>query len=679
MMTHSGPIGPLTRRETQDRSGESIATCWERGADAQSRTAVGEAAAGGDVLVPVSELGERELLAGDDDIRVVALGPAPPAAAVRAVTSAPAGTRVYVVAAPEAPLEQIAAAAARRPELKVLVRRVDEVPTSALVAGRGRCAGLFLAPSTDAEAAWWLRLSEAQGAALFALSLRWFWYHAGEEAWLERGALRWGPTGAAPFDLPAPVSEAAVRAVSHDDLPRARARWYDPAGRLPTRGQPARVLVPPSGNGHDRLQSLVRDGVEVTYADLGLPLVTLSDKGGVVVLADAVERLQVTLTPTQTRALGAVIDRAAEAPRWRFRVEAQLGSVRGPVWLADAAAPVEPAEVQEIDGGRVTAATLADMHAQPLPHREPPTPTARAAVWTWTVDPPRTPRSVQEDPLVLAWRTHDQHFEQRTQALAARLAQQQADIDALGRTFDELSGAVMGFKRANEALVEQSRPLVGTRLSSSSRVDAERRLGALIELEAESAKLARTLDEAVRTAREDRDRRQQREQWQARRDQAGRELPAAQAKLAEIEAKLAELEAEEVTRAEVTDERDRKAKRKKLKSDRHRLEQQRKSALNRVTQLTQQLEREFEHHARASTSAPSDRRGGARFVPQVDPAAASALPAEDPPRVGRLVMASGAGAGRTRYLIIERWEELTRGEREAERLAAVLVAPAEEP
>lgn len=81
----------------------------------------------------------------------------------------------------------------------------------------------------------------------------------------------------------------------------------------------------------------------------------------------------------------------------------------------------------------------------------------------------------------------------------------------------------------------------------------------------------------------------------------------------------------------------------------------------------------FEFRPRPRPSPGQPGRSSNRYVPPAEPATIEAVPAEPLPAVGSLWIDRS-----TRYLVIERWDDLEQGEEEARRLRAQLVAPKEQ-
>lgn len=694
MMQPEGAIAPWPGRDEQDRRDERLACCWQGAAALPDECARPHEWTRSAVDTPLVWLDEttRMPAAGAGEPMLVALGASPPAAAIQALlAAADAGARVYVLASPgtagsgaRASQPDVMDVLAGRAHARVLVRHVRGLPCTAVLTRRGHQAGVFLGPPA-APARWWLRLSPDQGQALFQALVHLFWHQAEDEAWTGAGPLRFQAPGQRPFDVPLPDAGAAARLIaawpgapdmSPDACPDVSLDvWHAPDGRLPARGRPNILVVPPSGSGQEALCEAVDAGATVIHADTGLPLLTTDGRAGALHQPGDRWHLRLALAPDQALALAQIVGTAASAAPWELRVRPAVGELAGHIWLPGADAPAVPLDRQELSCGRVTATSLRAM-PETLPASKPaPHALARAAVWTWTVDPPRAPAGAREDALVRAWRDLDAQVDDRLARARARLEDIEGQAGLLGRTFTALAGALLGFGRTRDALRRQAGELGSSPPSARGPEGASELLRQLAALEQDIDRLDGNMDEAGRKAHEEQERAQQRSAWAAERTKAEARLPGVREQRERLEQELARVQADEAALPTIEDKADRKARKAKLHNDRHRVEQRIKRLESDENALRRTLAEDFVFRPAAARAAamPTASRG-APFVPAArPPARTGAAPAEALPAAGALVADRGK-----RYLIIDRWDDLACGEAEAERLGAMLVAPAED-
>ncbi|MEB3222462.1 MAG: hypothetical protein VKS61_10325, partial [Candidatus Sericytochromatia bacterium] len=237
-------------------------------------------------------------------------------------------------------------------------------------------------------------------------------------------------------------------------------------------------------------------------------------------------------------------------------------------------------------------------------------------------------------------------------------------------------GAVVGFKRTHDGLLDRVAALEAQRPSTAGPSGAPEILTQLGEVEDTARKLQADQEEAERKAREDDEREKQRAAWQGRVNAAKDELPRQRIELANAESERGALEDALRSIAESLKSADGKVK-KDLKADRGKRTDELQRARKAADRLRGEIEA-LEKQAGASFEfrPPPEPKGrpaqpGARFVPPVFGArAAATVPHEALPEEGSLRSHQGQ-----RYLVIERWDQLATGEQAASRLSAKLVAP----
>jgi hypothetical protein len=503
-----------------------------------------------------------------------------------------------------------------------------------------------------------------------------YWTHADDEAWSAHGQLRWRACGDAPFDVPSAPRHAVVRLVQGRlPVPADATRMvYSPNGDLPDRPS-ARLWVPPSGDGHIQLADAVRAGTDVVWADLGLPMCATGDDS-VMVPSNARWSLRITLSPRQVAALAQVLGQEPDAT---FRTDVELGAARawlgetGHAWLPGQAQSEPLTDEQELDAGVVVATFLRDMPAaEPLAWPKPG-PLALSARWTWQIRPPQVPKGATNDPLVERWHELDTRYAARVDSLAATLTKIETKEGVLERTFATLAGPLLGFRRSRSTLRTELTTCATATPSTAGPTGARALVTRLGDVETEVTRLAAEIADAERKAREaDERERQQREHERAQEkarealDADGKELEEKQQRLAELDTKMGEL-ASNTTMSK----KDRRATRNKLNDERNRLDKQIQSLEQALERHTATINRSFQF--RPPVPPASGVKSSGSFVPPASNRVDGKVPDEALPAVGRLLR-----AGQDRLLAISRWEELSQGEAEADRLGARLVATGED-
>jgi hypothetical protein len=695
MISLTGSIGPLVRTLSVERREVRIPVCWVRspvGSPTEGREDACTVSPERGPLVPLRGMEtsrwDREVLAGE--AIAFLLGPEPPASAIQAlIEAADRGARVYVLASPGFGEGRRDPGLSERRRARVLVRRIEGLPVSGVISGRGMGAGLWLGPSHDAAPRWWLRLSAEQGAALFRIFLYLFWHEAKEEAWTGHGPLRFRAAAARPFDVPLPGALAAVR-LCRDEAPSQKDDpgevHHRPGGEVPDMARrPAVLFTPARAAGQEALAPIARTGTRVVWEDLGLPCFRVGESAGSLELASGGPRIRVALEAAQARAFHRIAMSAEPRAAYRLLADAPLGVLEGEVWLPGQAAPSPRLPAFPIEAKSAEAGSLRAMPSTPAASLPEPPVLSLQADYRWSVLPPRAPVGATADALVTKWQELDTKVRGQADALVRRIEELERGEGALRRAFPALAGALVGFGRTREALRNEVSALRAERPSRSGPEGARGLLQRLAEMEKALAKIEAGLAEEEQKAREGKESEEQRRAWESARREAesalGRDrddLSAAKDTQARIEAELGELAQGGV--AGGRDSKDRDARRKRLRDELNRTCDRVKELTANVARHGKVLSTAFEYRpsrllkpAAPGDRLPEGRAGG--FIPSApERPMDEVVPREALPEVGELLRWKEA-----RYLVIARWEDLDEGEREAERLGARLVAPAEGP
>lgn len=681
----AGSIGRVSRERVERRDDARLPSAW-----------IGDAGHADGIVGTgsVTDLSwlqrdaHHEPAAADHDSPVLAMLASPSSSAAMAdlLAHGEAGARVYVLvpagwgkgatggAMEGATHERLLTCA------KVLLRRVPEVPATGVHRAGG--AWIWLGSEPGGPAPWRLRLTPAQAASFRQVFLRSFWHEATEEAWTGTRQLAFRAAGARPFDVPELPRSAPVRLAPPDaTLER------DPRGCLlhlvsgsPPGAAPRRLWYPAGGAHHDRLARHVRDGAEVVCGDLALPDLAIGRDGGEALLPGRRARLRIALTAEQAADVAHILEQPAA---WRFQVDVRLGDharAGARLWLAGEADahPIEAEQVLELPD--IPTDALRDaLEAQPARW-----PAARAlalvARYRWRVIPPRVPPGAGADPLIDRWRRLDDEWAARLAALREALEASETSRGRIRQRFARLVGAMLGFERTGSGLREEISTLDARPPSAAGPADAPALFTTLAALEERARQLRSELEDTERKAHEEEEREKQRGAWRSRVEAAQRDLPAARRALADAQRRRSELAAAlDQTEAAFRDAakaktKDLEAQRAKYSDERARQEQRIRRLEGELADLEQRAAEVFSFDAPAA-EAPTmhgrARRGAGRFVPSTAAARPEITVPEDAlPQIGSLRTHRGQ-----RYLVIERWEELERGEHEAARLGARLVAP----
>lgn len=554
---------------------------------------------------------------------------------------------------------------------RVLIRRLPEVPATAVYAGAEAWLGI--------GGGFALRLDAEQAEALRLTFLRLFWHEATEETWSGGRQLEWHKAGERPFDvLTLP--------------PSALVRWEAPAARLtsavdgsllhlndhqPPAAAPARLWLPAGSSHHKALAKLKQGGVEVSWTARGLPDIAIDDSSGEVLLPGKQGRLRVRLVAAQIPEVRRLLEAPAE---WCFQVDVVLGDARvsdAQLWLSGEATPRGLEEEQQIEVPPIRAASLGE-----IPQTSPPSwpdaqPLALAVRYQWTVLPPALPAGASRDLLIGLWQKVDDEWAARLKLVRDQLRNAEENRGRIKRTFTRLVSAALGFERTHSERIKSVDKLDAQRPSAAGPTRARELFTQLATLEQDVLKLKTDQEEAERKAREDEERERQQAAWQRQVDDAKRVLPERRKELADAENSREQLKEEQVSveealkTADKKEKRDLKVKQKRIADDLTRSDKEVARLRGELERLEQQERSVFEFRPPSQPSAGRPAQAGARFVPNA-PSTRSAtnVPEEALPEVGELYYHKGQ-----RYLVIRLWRELDAGEQAADRLNAKLVAP----
>ncbi len=655
-----GPIQRTVRRRVEPRADARLPTGWIGGATAQPTWTDG---------TWLARTPARAAPASNAPILML-LGNGSEGARAALLAHASTGARVYALVGPGWGQDQVDNELLKAP--RVLVRRLSEVPATAVHAGidaRLWIGGGFI-----------LRLDPTQAEALRQTFLRLFWHEAVEEAWSGGRQFVWRPARERPFDVPEVPASASVRWEPPGALltgdPRG-ALMHVSAG-LPPDTAPRRLWFPAGPDHHERLARLAQAGVEVLWADRGLPDLHVNGGAGEVLLPGTCGRLRLRLTAHQASEVAHLLE---APPAWQFQVDVHLGEAShstAQFWLPGEAAARGLESEQIVEVPDVSATSLREVPATAPASTPAAQPLALAVRYEWTVVPPRVPAGAEEDALVARWRKLDDDWTKRLAAARDALESSDGERSRIGKAFSRLLSGLLGFERTHKDLLEQVSALEAERPSKVGPSGALGLLSRLEKLEESTRQHQGDLAEAERKAREDEERERQQAEWAAQVERAKREAAAAREALVNAEARDAEL-ADEAKDIEVRlkdaasdEKKDLDVKQKKNGDERKKHTERLKKLRYDLKKLEDDATRPFTFNA-AKLETKRQQQQSKRFVPS-GPAArpSNGVPEDALPEVGSLRTHKGQ-----RYLVIEVWEHLDAGEQAASRLSAKLVAPEE--
>jgi hypothetical protein len=662
-------LARLPGRREVDRRGERLPSVWVREAKESALPMTS-------TLVRDSE--RAPPLSPAPDTLIVMLSGDCPAAVQMLLAAARSGARVYVLAPPGWGEGEATGPLADVPRATVLVRRVRDLPATAVWSADG--AWLWTGAAAT-RPSWRLALTTPQGQALRLAMLRLFWHHGLDEAWNQSGLLAFRPCGDRPYDVPDAASDALVRLVSRSaaETPLVGESIYLPFGSSHPKAT-VRAWVPASGHDHAGLSVLRTAGAEVVWRDLDLPACGIDGEQGSLRAGSAQWSLSVTLDAAQRSDLKKIL---ASEPSWRFQMDAPLGEIErlpgAVVWLPGATESAPLRTHEKLEAGETPADSLRECATTEPGAMPAPSPLSLRVEWAWRVLPPRRPVGATDDPLVRSWRELDAAFKRRLDAARTKVDGVEARTSGLASTFETLRAAMLGFGRKRSDLAVRIERLAAT---APSVLGAEQAPGALAELRAieiDATALSQALDADEHRAREERERDEQRAAFE---ESATRTRAALERHQSERRTKLADLSATEGTIAQMGEgvadggsEKDRKVALRKHQDDQQSLRKRLLGIDALIADCEQKLSVSFEYRPSVPVAATVGKRPGVgAFVPAAGSEDELRAPDTSLPSVGRLM-----SSGKQRFLGIQIWEELDAAEREAVRLAARLVAEVEGP
>lgn len=655
----SGPIRSLPHVRVERRDDVRLSAAWiDRGAD--------EAAPSG--LHTLSRMAREPERSGPGEVVLVMLGTDAGQAERELLVHARAGARVYVIA----PLQWKGGEHVRHllDAPTVLVRKVPEPPASAVHTRKD--ARVWIGGG------WCLHLDGAQAEALRQVFLYAFWHEATEEAWSDGRRFEWRAAAACPFDVPVVAPDAPVQIV--EATRRLEPDGDDAFVHVTTGAVPGhqlrRLWIRPGLVEHERLAALARQGTQVSWQDRGLPNIALGSGRGELLVLGRFAGLRIQLRGAQ---IGDARTLLAAPARWRFAVDVRLGDpeyANASLWLVGQAGARKLEAEQRIELPVVFARSL-----RAVPTAEPgqwpgPQPLALTVRYCWTVQPPAAPRGHVTDPLVTRWQAIDADWELRVDRVDVALQQAKRERGRLEIAWQTLARVMLGLGREQNEIADKLQKLRSRRPSELGPSEAEVVLEQLGKLETEVDALLGKLDDSEQKALEQQAHAEQLGQWKATRAANEQQLvekrevlDRGQQRLAEVGEQLSDVE-NRLKTATPPEHKDLRVAKQKLSDERARLERDSSRIGDEITALERQIEQEFEFQPPARKSTQS-RRGRGRFVPEASRRSSNiAIPDEALPEIGSLREQDGR-----RYLVIDSWEQLERGEQIAARYQAELVGP----
>lgn len=676
MTLPTGPIASFVREELFERDAEVIASCWER---------VHATTAPPDTLGPLTYLDTPwsdarcdAWLADADTVAVLLSSARHPLAFRLAERAALLGKRTYLLGPPELGDSAEEHQRLRQLHSRLLVRRGVRVPLDAILVDRGQRGLLLLSSAPRAPTAWVLPLEASQGPACFQAFTHLFWAASNEEALVAQDGFRFRSCRPAPFDAPAPDKNGPVN-LSRDGRaaqrpPAPRVTYAPTEAAVPDTEGGRYLFMPASTSGFSLALRHASAGSCVVWSEVPLPALVLGDDAGVLMTGSGSGwGFHLRLSPDATVTLRSAMEALASRAEWVFRQGTPLGQLRGEVLLADQPRPSRPLEEQLISVADVQAALPDAAGARP-PTFPAPSPLARRVRYRWLVQPPRAPVGTKPSRLVQAWKSCDERARAQLDAQRSLLSEFEQQRKGVGARLVNLLGNLLGFEMRGSKLrarldeLERQLPV-----SRSGPEAATTLLDALTECEHGISQLARDLKTEADKEERRLEELKQREEHAHAVQNATEQLVRLEAQLAEAQLRLHEFEKQ----AEPPDlsPEDLKAYERKQK-DQLKEEKKKLHVLQgEVTRLRAAKDKPFELRQRppellpgpmAATSGPR----GPAFAPPAPPKRSIPVPERALPSVGQLVEQGGKD-----YLVVQAWEEVAQGQREAHRLQARLVAP----
>ena len=677
MTSPTGPIAPFFREELIERDAEVIASCWER---------VQATAPPPDTLGPLTHLeaawpeGKCDAwLADAESVAILLSSGRHPLAWRLAERAAQLGKRTYLLGPPG--LGDTAEEHQRLRQLhsRLLVRRGVRVPVDAVLVDRGRRGLLLFSSAHRSSTTWVLPLDESQGASCFQAFTHLFWAASSEEALGAQDGFRFRACRSAPFDAPAPGKDGAANFVREGrasrTLPVPRVSYAPTEAEVPDAEGGRYLFMPASAAGFSLAERHATAGSNVVWSEVLLPALVLGDDAGLLMAGGGSGwAFHLRLSHDATAALRGALEALAARAEWVFRQSIPLGRLRGEVLLANQPRPSAPLEEQLIPVADVQAALPEASAARPttLPT---PAPLARRVRYRWQVQPLRAPAGTKPARLVQAWKSCDERASAQLDKLRGLLTEFEQQRRNVGARFMNILGNLLGFEKRGSKLRARLEEL--ERQLPPSCLGPEKASALLDEL-AECEHLISQLEIDMKTEALKEERRleelKQRQEHALAVQKATEQLARLEVQLAEAQQRLQALEKEQEP-PELSPQ-DRKAYERKMKD-------QQKDQKKKVSELQGEMKRQqavkdqpFELRQRPAellpgTKAESSAPRGPAFAPPTTPKRSIQVPDRALPSIGQLEEHSGKD-----YLVVQTWEEVAQGQREAHRLQARLVAPA---
>lgn len=669
-LPQDGRIDKLTQECTKPFGHRIVASCWARKPNGESNPEHISAPFQRALSVDSQWLQEPTL--------AFMLGHAPPDTLINTVLKAAnAQIRVYVLAGPDLGEGRRDPGFRDLKHARVLVRRLPHpLPCSAILARRGEASQVWLGNGTHHGSDYSVHLSKTQGAALFQAYLHLFWHQAREEAFGGDGPLTFGPALARPFDALAPDLRAPVRLLSRNDVRFEGAlgdTLYDPNAMqaLSPMTSLRLILTPAAGSGQSMLAAFAKKGTVIVWEDGGFPPFCIGEDHGMMELGSDPWRLRMTLEPDQARALHRFAHETAQRATFRFYQDVPLERLPGEVWLPNADKPASVVHVENIAAGTVTAKEIREMPTTNAASYREPAPLALSAHYTWSVQPPRVPSVAKEDPLLEQWRIADARAKSLVEDLVKRLDATVSHTATLKR-FKDMAGKLLGLGSAQSRLRDKLVICGKTIPSTIGPEDARTRFSEMMDIDEQLRRHADDVVKEEHQAELNEERQRQERAHEEMHRKAVHDLAQVQEDL-EQERNRLENGLMELKTREFGDEKERQAALKKREFD---ATKQIKKLEARVRELEVDVAKPFEfippHRPELVKAGGKGGTTVSKFVPQANGALDIVVPTEALPQVGHLRKTKDA-----RYLVIDRWEHVILGEREALRLGARLVAPEE--
>ncbi len=619
----SGPIHPLPRTRPVNRSDEAYAL-WEQN---PKPNAV-------ELPWPKASSFDAAAVAGlIANAKTVMLGGSRSLLYEHVLASLRPGMRVYAYGSQAMEGNRSLTQAIAKATDRMLVRLGYELPANWILVDGGR-TGVLLVGSPGEEPQWAIPLESAQARSLFEAFRVLFWFHARREGLPDTGGtFAFRPPLQSPYrdpgkDVLLPAGRLVIDGQLPDPVPDAEFRIV-PDGMSVARA--ATVVMPPDPRAFALARRLTTLGTRVVWTETGLPRTTISKQRLVMDLIAGPIAMQLEWDTGTAVDMFHRVNKACEAPKWAFYAQRRLRDIAGSVLLEGASSAASVIANEPIPLPDLCAPLGAFETAEPKDFPKP-SPLAKNVTYSWRTVPETVPAGARKAQIVKQWVALDEWANRSVQVLRERLSSMEGEERSfLGRLKGVLSG---------QSAVQQERARIRGALAEigeqppSQRSDAAQVVQNLV---AEADKIRGLLErshadrqQAENAVQE----REQREAWQARVQQAEKDVVAKRKAFAELEGK------ESAADAAVRDAE--------------------------TMSLTKDIER-LERTAREEFVPKPGTRLPAVTLPDIAPA--PTVPTEGLPEIGELFEYQDA-----RFLAVSTWEQAARATRVASRLSAKLVA-----